>query len=45
MLYNKCYAGAVPMNLCKAFDTINYKLLFAKPRTNGFSKAVLKFKI
>ena len=30
VLHNKEYGGAIPMNLSKAFDTINHDLLVAK---------------
>ena len=42
MFDNKGYAGAVLMNLSKAFDTINYELLTAKLHAYGFSKEALK---
>ena len=42
MLDNKGYAGAVVMDLSKAFDTINYELLTDKLLTYGFSKDALK---
>ena len=42
MLDNKGYAGAVLMDLSKAFNTINYGILAAKLHTNGFSKEALK---
>ena len=42
MLDNKGYAGAVLMDLSKAFDTINYDILTAKLHTYGFSKDALK---
>ena len=42
MLDNKAYAGAVLMDLPKAFDTINYELLTAKLHAYGFSKEALK---
>ena len=41
-LDNHGYAGAVIMDLCKAFDTINYELLIAKLHAYGFTKPALK---
>ena len=41
-LDNKAHAGAVLMDLSKAFDTINYELLIAKLHTYVFSKDTLK---
>ena len=41
-LDNKGYAGAILMDLSKAFDTINHELLIAKPYGYGFSKDALK---
>ena len=41
-LDNKGYAGAVSMDLSKAFDTINHELLIAKLYAYGFSKDALK---
>jgi len=41
-LDNKGYAGAVLMDLSKAFDTINHELLIAKLYAYGFSKDALK---
>ena len=42
VLHNKEYGGAIPMNLSKAFDTINHDLLVAKLHVYGFSKELLK---
>ena len=42
MLDNKGYAGAVLMDLSKAFDTINYELLIAELLAYGFFKNALK---
>ena len=42
VLDNKEYGGAIPMNLSKAFDTINHDLLVAKLHVYGFSKELLK---
>ena len=42
MLDNKRYAGAVLMDLSKAFDTINYEPLTAMLHAYGFSKEALK---
>ena len=41
-LDNKGYAGAILMDLPKAFDTINHELLIAKLYAYGFSKDALK---
>ena len=41
-LDNKGYAGAILMDLSKAFDTINHELLIAKIYAYGFSKDALK---
>ena len=41
-LDNKGYAGAILMDLSKAFDTINHELLIAKLYAYGFSKDALK---
>ena len=42
MLDKKEYLGAILMDLSKAFDTINYQLLVAKPNAYGFSKETTK---
>ena len=41
-LDNKNFAGAVLMDLSKAFDTINHQLLIAKLHAYGFSKNSLQ---
>ena len=41
-LDNNGYAGAILMDLSKAFDTINHELLIAKLYACGFSKDALK---
>ena len=41
-LDNKAYAGAILVDLSKAFDTINHELLIAKLYAYGFSKDALK---
>ena len=41
-LDNKGYAGAILMDLSKAFDAINHELLIAKLYAYGFSKDALK---
>ena len=41
-LDNKGYAGAILMDLSKAFDTINHELLIPKLYAYGFSKDALK---
>ena len=38
MLDKKEYAGAILIDLSKAFDTNNYKLLVTKLNAYGFSK-------
>ena len=40
-LENKGYAGAIFMDLSKAFDTINHQLLVAKLYAYGFEKGAL----
>ena len=41
ILDDNWYAGAVLMDLSKAFDTINHELLIAKLHAYGFSKKAL----
>ena len=43
VLENKEFAGAVLMDLSKAFDTINHDLLIAKLHAFDFSSDTLKF--
>ena len=45
MLDKKGYEGVVLMDLPKAFDTINHKLLLAKFNAYGFSKVKKAFKM
>ena len=42
MLDSKGYAGAILMDLSKAFDTINYELLVAKLHAYGLSREALQ---
>lgn len=42
VLDKKRFAGAVLMDLSKAFDTINHDLLIAKLYAHGFNKGSLK---
>ena len=41
MLDKKEYVATILVNLSKAFNTINYKLLVAKLNTYGFSKEMI----
>ena len=41
-LDNHGYAGAVTMDLSKAFDTINHELLIAKLHAYGLTKPAFK---
>ena len=42
MLDKKGFAGAILMDLSKAFDTLNHELLIAKLAAYGFDKSALK---
>ena len=44
-LDKKGFAGAVLMDLSKAFDTINHELLIAKLNASGFNQPSLKLSI
>ena len=41
-LDNKCFLGAIFMDLSKAFDALNYDLLIAKRNAHGFQHDILK---
>ena len=41
-LEQKGYGGGVLMDLCKAFDTLNYDFLLAKLLAYGFDRDSLK---
>ena len=42
MLDKKGFAGAMLMDISKAFDTIDHNLLIAKLNAYGFSKSALR---
>ena len=41
-LDNKCFLGAIFMDLSKVFDALNYDLLIAKRNAHGFQHDILK---